>query len=351
MGERIWTPWFIKFVHSRGYFNIYTNFLKERALSVSHRDAGVNYGKRVGPDSTLLDGKNLDFNLWELQPLKKLRWYDFCFDEVLPGRVVRKFSELVSVLKLVPLKSTVVLISLYSVEERFARNLICHLDKADMQNYIFLGDDSEFLDDIAHRGYPVINGIEFLQSIKMSGFVSSDDFAKQTLVKSYVIKACLDLGYNLWLLNGNMISLGTKLREPSDQSADFFTADVGLVFIRSSLKSKKAWSELTMSRVQTMCTSSEFSASLKQKSFVRMLTEVLASSAHARLGKLDEGIRVIELGPNTSSKSISEGQSDVLFWSHSMASDSVQKQLENMDLWLIDSDLSCSTVVCHQKQR
>ncbi|KAK3159842.1 hypothetical protein QOZ80_1BG0051720 [Eleusine coracana subsp. coracana] len=73
MGERIWTPWFIKFVHARGYFNIYTNFLKERALSVSHRDAGVNYGRSVGPDSTLLDGKNLDFNIWDLQPLKKLK--------------------------------------------------------------------------------------------------------------------------------------------------------------------------------------------------------------------------------------------------------------------------------------
>jgi len=106
-----------------------------------------------------------------------------------------------------------------------------------------------------------------------------------------------------------------------------------------------------MSRFEMMCTSSDFSASLKQKSFGRILTEVLASSARARLGKLDEGIKVIELGPNTSRKSISDGQSNVLFWSHSMASDSVQKQLENMDLWLIDSDLSCSTVVCHQKQR
>jgi len=205
-------------------------------LTVSHRDAVVNYGKSVWPDSTLLEGKNLDFNVWELHPLKKRRWYDFCFDEVLPGRVVRKFSELVSVLKSVQLKSIVVLISLYSVEERFARNLICHLDKVDIQKYIFLGDDSEFLDDIAHRGYPIINGAGFLQSIKMSGFVGSDDFAKQTSIKSYVIKACLDLGYNLWLLNGTMISLGTTLIEPSDQSADFFTADVGLVFI-----ARKIW--------------------------------------------------------------------------------------------------------------
>jgi hypothetical protein len=344
MGERIWTPWFIKFVHSRGYFNIYTNFLKERALSVSHRDAGVNYGKNVGPDSTLLDGKNLDFNLWELQPLKKLKWYDFCFNEVRPGRVVRKLSELVHVLKSVQLKSTVVLVSLYSIEERFARNLICHLDKADMQNYIFLGDKSEFLDDIAHRGYPVIDGIGFLQSIKMSSFIGS---AKETLVKSYVIKACLDLGYNLWLQNGNMIPLGSKLIEPSDQSVDFFSADVGLMFIRNSVESKKAWNEHTMSRVQVICTSSDFSASLNQKNVFPILTEVLANGAGAKLGKLGEEMRVIELGPNTSNKSISEG--NVLFWSHSMASDSVQKQLEKMDLWLIDSDSSCSAVVCHQK--
>jgi hypothetical protein len=220
-----------------------------------------------------------------------------------------------------------------------------------MKNSIFLGDNSEFLDDLAHRGYPVIDGMKFLQSIKLSSLQGSDDFVKETLVKSYVIKACLDLGYNLWLLNGNMISLGNKLIEPSDQSVDFFTADEGLMFIRSSLDLKNKWNELTMSRVKAMCTSTEFSVSIKQKSFVHMLTEVLASSAGVRLGKLDEAIRVIELGPNTSNRSIAEDQSNVLFWSHSRASDSVQKQLENMDLWLVDSDLSCSAVVCHQKQK
>jgi 16S rRNA C1402 N4-methylase RsmH len=47
------------------------------------------------------------------------------------------------VLKSVQQKGTVVLVSFYSIEERFARNLICHLDKADMQNYTFLNDNSE----------------------------------------------------------------------------------------------------------------------------------------------------------------------------------------------------------------
>jgi hypothetical protein len=349
MGERIWTPWFIKFVHSHGYFNVYTNFLKERALSVSHRDAGVNYGKSAGPDSTLLDGKNLDFNIWDLQPLKKLNWYDFCFNKVFPGRLVRNLNGVGSVLKSVQVKSTVVLINLYSIEQNFARNLICHLDKIGMRNYIFVGDNSEFLEELAHRGYPVVDATEFYQSIKMSSFMGTDEIVKETLVTSYVIKSCLDLGYNLWVLNGNMISLGSKLMEPSDKSVEFFTAEyVGLMFIRGSVDSKRAWNELIMSRLKTMCTSSDFSASLKQKNYVGLLTEVLESNAGVRLGKLNEAMRAIELGPNTLNGSISEGQSNVLFWPNSMPSDSVQRQLQNMDLWLIDSDSSCSAVFCHQ---
>ncbi|GMP91564.1 hypothetical protein CsSME_00042213 [Camellia sinensis var. sinensis] len=95
MGEKIWTPWFIKFIHSRGYSNLYTNFSQERAFSISHRDAGVNYGKTAGPDSYLLDE---DFNLLEMHPLSKWKWYDFCFVQVLPDRVVNSFDELGSVL-------------------------------------------------------------------------------------------------------------------------------------------------------------------------------------------------------------------------------------------------------------
>ncbi|KAM3348742.1 hypothetical protein ACQJBY_022161 [Aegilops geniculata] len=355
MGERIWTPWFIKFVHSRGYFNIYTNFLKERALSISHRDAGVNYGRSVGPDSTLLDRNNLDFNIWQLQPLKKLKWYDFCFAEILPGRSVRKFSELGSVLKSVQLGNSVVLISLYSVEQRIVRNLICHLEKTGMRNYVFLGDNSEFLDDLAHRGHAVIDAIELLQGIKIRSYMNSDGFVKEVLAKAYVIQHCLNLGYNLWVLNGNMISLGSKLVEPSNQSIDIFTADpVDLIFIRSSQGSKKTWNEHIISRVAdgVLPPKGDFIASLKHVSFVHILTRVLENNGGGvRLGKLNEEIMTMELGPNMSNRSLSEGQSKMLFWSDSVASDSVQRQLGNVNLWLIDSDSSCSAVVCNQKQK
>ena len=99
MGDRIWTPWFIKFIHARGYFNLYSHFSHETALSVSHRDAGVNYGKTAGPDSILIQESSPESNFLKLEPLSNLKWYDFCFREVLPDRVVNSVNELESVLQ------------------------------------------------------------------------------------------------------------------------------------------------------------------------------------------------------------------------------------------------------------
>eukprot|EP00899_Mesostigma_viride_P024066 jgi/Mesvir1/4844/Mv11122-RA.1 len=53
-GEAIWTPWFTRFIYSRRYFNIYTSLAGGRSLSISQRDAGVNYAKTLGPDALLV---------------------------------------------------------------------------------------------------------------------------------------------------------------------------------------------------------------------------------------------------------------------------------------------------------
>lgn len=141
--ERIWAPWFIKFVHSRGYFNIYTNFPKESALSVSHRDAGVNYKETVGPDSQLLNQSFIGSDFLKLQPLTNLKWYDYCFSEVVPGRIVRSLNELEAILPSVQRDKTIVLVSLFDAEKMFIRNLLCHFENLDTQNHIFIGSGSE----------------------------------------------------------------------------------------------------------------------------------------------------------------------------------------------------------------
>lgn len=150
LGEKIWTPWFIRFIQSRGYFNIYTNFLHEQALSISHRDAGVNYGKTAGPDSYLLEEGSVDFILVELYPLNDLKWYNFCFREVYTNRIVRNI-----------LCHFVVLVSLYRAAETFVRNILCHFEGMNIQNYILVGPTSHILIDLARRGHPVIDAGHF----------------------------------------------------------------------------------------------------------------------------------------------------------------------------------------------
>ncbi|XP_038978751.1 uncharacterized protein LOC120109088 [Phoenix dactylifera] len=354
MGDRIWTPWFIKYIHSRGYYNIYTHFLHERALSISYRDAGVNYGKTAGPDSKLLDKNSIDFDLWELQPLKNLKWYDFCFREVHLGRIVRRYEELESVLHSFKEQKTIILVSLYRTVQRIARNLICHLERVGLQNFILISDDSEFLIDLAQRGYSVIDAKLLISSIgsdKSNGFEHFDmNLMKEIWVKANVVKKILELGYNLWVLDWNIIPISNPLLELPDPSYDFFAAkDVGLMYMKSSPSSLKVWVADFISNVAAVGKSllGSNSISLEQKNFLYFATKALEDKGDVRLWQLDESSIGVRLGDDALNLSALDSRK-MLFWSPGMSLTSVQRELENLDMWLIDGDSSCVAVFCHQ---
>lgn len=337
MGERIWTPWFIKFIHSRGYFNIYTNFGKERALSVSHRDAGVNYGRNAGPDSVLVMQKPTDFELYDMKPLNTLRWYNFCFKEIFPNRIVNGLNQLENVLKTVQNGKTVTLVSLYETQELVVRNLICHFEKVGLQNYIFLGDDLEVLSDLARRGHPVIYENRLLGSE-----IRGTDFTKQTVVKGNLIRRFLELGYNIWLMDGNMAPVTNVLPELSDQSFEFLARnDVELMFLRNSLNMRNVWNDLFISKL------AEKSKSSEKENFVNLITKALEKTSHLKMGTLDEWIALIDLG-TYNKDSIIKGRDTVVYWS---GLSPVERELGKVSLWLIDEDCSCNAVICQPRSK
>jgi hypothetical protein len=337
MGERIWTPWFIKFIHSRGYFNIYTNFGNERALSISHRDAGVNYGRNAGPDSVLVMQKPADFELYGMKPLGTLRWYNFCFKEVFPDRTVNGLNQLENVLKTVQNDKTLILVSLYKTQELVIRNLICHFEKAGSQNYIFLGDDLEVLSDLARRGHPVIYGNRLL-----GGEISGTDFTKQTMIKGNLVKRFLELGYNIWLMDGNMAPVTNALPELSDQSYEFLTRnDVELMFLRNSLNTRNVWDISFISKL------AERSKSSEKGNFVNLISKALEKSSHLKMGALDEWIALVDLG-KYDKDSVIKGKETVVYWS---ALSPVKRELEKVSLWLIDEDSSCNAVICQPQSK
>ncbi|KAF3782887.1 hypothetical protein EJ110_NYTH33489 [Nymphaea thermarum] len=239
MGERIWTPWFIKFIHTRGYYNIYTNLLQERALSVSHREAGVNYGRKVGPDSQLINSSSLDLNLWSMQPLSSLKWFDFCFREVIPGRIVKTLDELGPLLHSLQRDKTVIILSLYGVADAYFRNLLCHFENLDIHNYLILGQGGEFLDDLTRRGHAVIDTEELVQDLRKhvlkSSWSSTTGRSKEVVATAYVIRKSIGMGYNVWLVSGNMIPTSNIFCNFTQEMHEFATAsELELSFFRSS---------------------------------------------------------------------------------------------------------------------
>ncbi|GAV86522.1 hypothetical protein CFOL_v3_29952 [Cephalotus follicularis] len=351
LGEKIWTPWFIKFIHSRGYFNMYTNFLHERALSVSHRDAGVNYGKTAGPDSQLLDETPLDFNLLEKQPLSNLKWYDFCFREVVPGRVVKSLDGVGSVLRYIQKDETVLLVSLFGASEAITRNLLCHFERIKIRNYILMGPHSDFLFDFARRGHPVVDVDQLFNSIRANKSMefqrSNAKLMKEVLVKAYIIKKCLEFSYHSLLVDGNILFVdGGPFIETVDSAYDFYaTRSLELFFVRSSSSSPKIWGDDFLNKVASMV--DKVALPKESRNFLYIVRNVLEQKG-ARIKRVEEtsfGTKISMIDVNRSSLGIGK---KMVYWSAEMGLDIIQKELEKMSLWVVDGDLSCMAVVCNQ---
>lgn len=347
MGEKIWTPWFIKFIHSRGYFNIYANFLHERALSVSHRDPGVNYGKTAGPDSQLLNENSRDINLLDMQPLSSLPWYDFCFRRVLPGRIAKKLDDVTPILHSMKKQKPIFLVSLLKSSETIVRNLICHFERLNIQNYIFMVPNSES-DDLQRRGHPVIITDEVFDSIRRSKKKTSSEMIKEMVVKAYVIKICLESGFDNWVISSNMLPLSSnpELDSTDSLNGDFYVGkNSRFFFARSSSSSRGIWDEKFVQKFAATVTQD---SSLKLNADFIDVVEKFAGLVHMlRLKSVDDMNFSLKPGKVNGSQSLPTN-TKMISWSTEMDTDLVHKQLEELGMWIIDSDSACKAVVCHQ---
>ncbi|KAG0452462.1 hypothetical protein HPP92_025126 [Vanilla planifolia] len=355
IGDRIWTPWFIKFIHAKRYYNIYTNFLHDRALSVSHRDTGVNYAKTAGPDSKLLDKLPLEFDIWEMQPLKNLKWYNFCFKEIIPWRYVRSSDELGYVLGSMQKQLPVIIVSLYRTEYKLAKNLLCHLEALHVHNIIFIGRNLEILSDLASKGYAVIDSEKFTKSMKRYRLMGSkgfrSDMMKEMLAKLSVIKRCLELGYDSWVIDGNIIPLSGFLAEFPDPSCSVVSAtDLEMIFVKKSQISSNNWLDDFISKVQSAAISLADSKLMPTdyKNFAYFSRNVLKDSGIGKVCTFEELMVGVKLGAETLNKTSLSG-SKMMFWSDKLELDSIQRRLNKLEMWLIDDDLSCTSVVCHDQ--
>ncbi|KAI4382153.1 hypothetical protein MLD38_008152 [Melastoma candidum] len=221
MGEKIWTPWFIKFIQTRGYFqHIYQLSAGEVASCLSQR---------------------CWCELWNL------KWYDFCFGEVLPDRVVRNFDDLATVLGSVQKKENRSACQPFWVSDVIVRNMLCNFERLDIRNYILMGPGSDLLFDLARRGHPVIDTDRFLSSVmtdKLRRYRGSSlELMKGIMAKVYVLRKCVDARYDAWLLDGNVLVPNLDIfSTPRDTTFDLYILkSLSGFLLRSSSTVRRAW--------------------------------------------------------------------------------------------------------------
>ncbi|XP_076899140.1 uncharacterized protein LOC143552919 [Bidens hawaiensis] len=337
MGDRIWTPWFIKFIHERGYFNIYTNFLNESALSVSHRDTGVNYGKTAGPDSNLIQESSRENDLFKLEPLRNIKWYDFCFREVVPDRIVTSVDELGPVLKSVQKRNGLVVVSVDQKSKVLTRNLLCHFERLGVWNFIFVGPVSGFLLDLARRGHPVVNVDAFFDMLKE---YKSSSLRKENIVKALVVKTALEMKYDTWVLDHNMVPVKADFFVDSvklSSTVDFYVGKrLGLLFARSS--GSGIWNDRFVNEIAKSADGGGFG----------FMAGNLLERKGVSFQRLDKGLGFsVEIDAGNDTGLLLKNDTKAVFWSSDTGSGLVQNKLESLGLWIIDGESNCKAVICH----
>nr|GEU56130.1 ubiquitin carboxyl-terminal hydrolase [Tanacetum cinerariifolium] len=116
----------------------------------------LTIGKQQGLPPICFKKVLLRASFFKSEPLSNLKWYDFCFREVLPDRVVNSVNELELVLNSAPKANTLVLVSIYRSPETFIRKLLCHFERLNVRNYILMGSDySDSLLDLSRLDFDV----------------------------------------------------------------------------------------------------------------------------------------------------------------------------------------------------
>ncbi|WCJ28465.1 hypothetical protein M5689_010163 [Euphorbia peplus] len=200
------------------------------------------------------------------------------------------------------------LVSISWTSDKITRNLLCHLERLNIQNYILIGPHSEFLHDLTRRGHPTIYANQLLDSMRAGKLIKLQNPSSEMvnlIVKAYVIQKCLGYNYHSLIVDASMLLLNAVAGEVAEGS---------------------------LSR-----------ESRRKLGF--MVAKMLEENG-GRVNWVDENMVGMKISDNGVNKSSLEAKK-MVYWSMENM-DLVQKRLDELGLWVIDGDSSCKAVICHQ---
>lgn len=115
------------------------------------------------------------------------------------------------------------------------------------------------------------------------------DLVKENLVKAYVIKKNLELGYSTWMLDGNMLPLSSaSFLGTFDQTNDFYVGKTARVLlVRSSSSTAKIWNDAFLSEMASLVDILE-KQSISNERILFCAVEKLLEKKRVRFKNIDE---------------------------------------------------------------
>ncbi|KAI5063958.1 hypothetical protein GOP47_0020628 [Adiantum capillus-veneris] len=356
--ERIWTPWFIKFAYSKGYFNLYTHFSNEQALSVSYRDKGVNTKKEAGPDSTLIGNENVSgLNSWEMKPLDQLKRYDFCFHEVKQGRLIENAQGVKTIVPSFEENGTVILVDAVGFREEVIRNWLCQFSKLSIRNFVILIQDRELEKSLLRQGHAVMHLApellekEIHRTLKHPTLKDKIVYIERALTVIQAVTMITHSGYNIWLTDVGTLWLANPFPLVHIDNADIlgFTWGTGvsseLLYIKGSKRMMSFWGNLYRNVLhQADFVANSISSNYKQNYLGVMIGNNM-SKGTLSFKPLSTTLKV-DLSVAYSNESDGPPKLAAALLVGIPSNDSYASALKSFGLWKLDEELVCTGVYC-----
>lgn len=344
-GNKLWTPWIIKWAHARHMYNLYTSFPGNLSLTTSLRPIGSNFHHNRGADAALMSEKHFgdpSKSWWVMPPMRLLRRHDLCFSPVPRGAVGNSLQHLHSILNTQHFlkEKAVAFVVIPAGSYDLASNWLCHLEGLNVRNIILMSFSVNEANELAGNGHFVLH-IATPTGMNISAIQAGTNiWLRQHL---QMASLALTLGYRVLLCNVDVIwhadpqqSLagpgydiaGVLYARHLSSSFLYFSHSPGTVAALAALSD--AWPDSTQRLSERK--SQELSSILlgEDLNFRTIITSPLVAFEDMQVVP---GVVPVVLSPPNTSK------------------EQKVRRLASAGLWIIDDhDLACKSVTCRKRK-
>lgn len=355
-GNKLWTPWIIKWAHAESMFTLYPAFPSNLSLSISHRDKGSNFGKNRGADSSLLatipsEPKDPIHRWWNapFPALQQTPRRDLCFHLVSycpPARQLDELNLLLEAMKLEVKRLALVIIPWGAYD--LGRNWLCHAEATGLRNFLLVVSCPRQAATLANMGHLVYLTSKNSPPVDVAAARRAQGrggaLNQWTSEHVQLVLATLSFGFdtlvgapeNVWMEN----PLAADLGESYDMwgRLDPVKFSDSLLYVHSSETTIAAWSRLRSAWVKAEAAGQS--------------TVLLQQAAQGWLMGRDITFQTIEGTPLEQARgktSWEAGELPIAMGPRRDTKDEKVADLQRAGLWVVDDyDFACKSVVCRR---